>query len=53
MSAALLGYIPGEIFFGALKDGEPLAYVVLLVVVTAIIMGFVIKNSKSKLAKIN
>ena len=45
---ALLGYIPGEIIFQAMKDGEPLAFVLVIAVVAAIVVGLVFANAKDK-----
>lgn len=45
---ALFGYVPGEIILEALKDGEPLAYVLVTVVVAVIVTGLVMQNAKQK-----
>ena len=41
---ALWGYIPGEIIFQALRDGEPLAYALVIPVIAAIVIGIFIKS---------
>jgi hypothetical protein len=45
---AVFGYIPGEIIFQAMKDGEPLAFVLVFAVVAAIVIGLVFTNAKGK-----
>ena len=41
---ALWAYIPGEIIFQALKDGEPLAYALVIPVIAAIVIGLIMKS---------
>ena len=43
MSTDLLARIPGKLFFKALADGEPMAFVILGVVLALLVAGFAFK----------
>ena len=44
MLTPILAKIPGSIFFEALMDGEPMAFVMLAVVIGLIVVGFTVKH---------
>ena len=48
MLTPVLAKIPGSLIFQALKDGEPMAFVIVGVVVTMIASGFAIKHVVAK-----